>query len=380
MSERDIEEFNQHSEAEARSASNQHSKLRENESIKQYVEDNYLAYYEAQVEAGTLTKSTLNKKRSAWLIVAEYSDCGSGLIERPIGQIRPSDIDHFFSWTAAQTDKEGDPRWSESTLKSYFGIIRSIFKSAAQNVGASNPADPSRLKTQTIRIKGRKKTEKVVTKKDLKALEKGIEKAINKSKKHFLYCRIILRYLHPVLMGTGIRIGEALYLKDEHIDRENMTLTIEGSVVDRVPGPTKTGKILGDWEKGVRVIPMSAEVEKALSGWMRVREEYGYPPISECPTIFCSSDEKYEYLTDQQIRKYYKRASDDGKLSEKFTPQMSRHTFNDRLRRDGVPSEVREAILGHADGKINRNYTNPKAMEGREAVEALARGARAGIQ
>lgn len=358
MSASDIAEFERESAAEAEEQQDQHG-----QTLSEYVEDDYLKFYEAQVESGAISKSTLNKKRAAWLVIQEYSEVGATLTERTIAQVKPSDVDHLIAWMVA------DGRWSESTLKSYFGVIRSIFRAAATNAGESNPAAPKKLKTQVIRISGKPKSEKVVDEATLKKLDQGIQKAISTAGKRYLYCRVILRYIHTVLMGTGLRVSEVVYLRPEHIDSDAKTITVEGAAVDGEAGPTKRGKILGDAAKGVRVIPASDKVLKAISDWLAIREEHKYPSIDDCPMIFCGRNGSY--LTDNQVRNYYNHACSKAKMNESVTPHQIRHTFNDRLRRDGVPSEVREAILGHADGKINRNYTNPKAMEGREAVEAL---------
>jgi site-specific recombinase XerD len=103
--------------------------------------------------------------------------------------------------------------------------------------------------------------------------------------------------------------------------------------------------------------------------WLELRTEHGYPDATDNPTIFCRRDGTY--YTDDQIRSYYARASEKGKVGSKVTPHMIRHFFNDTLRKQGVPSEVREAILGHADAETNKGYTAPRAEEGLEAIEKL---------
>ncbi|QDG49274.1 phage integrase family protein [Persicimonas caeni] len=340
--------------------------------MREFAEETFLPWYEANT-----SKSNFQKKRAAWKAVLAYDKAtAAGLGHRKLSSLRPSEIDDFVSWLAGRQKKDGSSYYSKSSIKGYFAVVRSLVKQWAADEGKANPADPAKLKTDPAKIKGRNKTEKVAGEGQLAKLEKGIELAISKSQKRYLYCRVILRYLHRVLTGTGMRVSEALFLRTEHVDWDGGTITIEGAAVDGVPGPTKTGKKLGDPAKGVRVIPMSEAVASTLREWLDLREQYDYPSADECPTIFCTIDGGY--YTDDQVRDYYKRArkmfnkhTGGDRLEKAITPHDLRHTFNDRLRKAGVPSEVREAILGHADGETNRGYTNPKALEGRDAIEAV---------
>ena len=208
----------------------------------------------------------------------------------------------------------------------------------------------------------------------LEKLEQGIENAIEDAKGsyggRYLHLRLILRYIHRTLCGTGMRISEALYLTTDHVDFDDMTITVEGAVVEGEPGLTKTGKRLGSREAGTRIIPMTEQVAETIREWLELREEHDYPPEAECNTIFCRRDGSY--YTDDQIRSYYKRAcSKAKKMKGSITPHQLRHWFNDQLRKAGVSSEVREAMLGHADAETNAGYTSVKALEGRSVINDL---------
>jgi integrase/recombinase XerD len=115
-------------------------------------------------------------------------------------------------------------------------------------------------------------------------------------------------------------------------------------------------------------VPVSDDALEAIRKWLEIRSEHKYP--NDCPVIFCGRDGSY--LTDHQVRDYYARASKSAKLKRNVTPHMIRHTVNDRLRKDGVPADVRQKILGHADAQTNANYTAPKSSEGREAMRSLS--------
>jgi integrase/recombinase XerD len=114
-------------------------------------------------------------------------------------------------------------------------------------------------------------------------------------------------------------------------------------------------------------VPVSDDALEAIRKWLEIRSEHKYP--NDCPVIFCGRDGSY--LTDNQVRDYYARASKAAKLKRNVTPHMIRHTVNDRLRRDGVAADVRQKILGHADVRTNANYTAPKFSEGLDAMRRL---------
>ena len=322
--------------------------------------EGHLSWYEDNT-----SRSNFNKISAAYQAVEEYCEATSSeLVENSIEDIQPSEIDRLFSWMAQQTRGDSEkPRWSKSSLKGYFTKIRSILRAFAADENARNPADTDLLKTDIGRIAKDRSRRKVLTDDEVQQLEKGIEKAIETSQARWRHLRIYIRYLHRVLLGTGMRIGEALYLKTEHIDFDQKTLTIEGSVTQGEVGPTKRGAMLGDPESGIRVIPMTEDVADALRQWLDKREDLGFPSASDCTTIFCQKTGKY--ATAKQIRKRYARACRASEMNIKVTPHMIRHTCNDRMRRAGVPIEIRQVLLAHADAETNKRYTDVDPLEAR---------------
>ncbi|MFW6053773.1 MAG: tyrosine-type recombinase/integrase, partial [Persicimonas sp.] len=78
-----------------------------------------------------------------------------------------------------------------------------------------------------------------------------------------------------------------------------------------------------------------------------------------------------DYFRDDSLRTHYKKASKAGGLNKALTPYQMRHGFNDRLRRFGVPVELRQALMGHLSSEVNMNYTDVDPMELRDHMEDL---------
>ena len=108
------------------------------------------------------SKSNFQKKRSSWRAIKTFAEAtGSSIVTKKIGEIRPSEIVEFASWLSNRKKKDGSFYYSKSSVKGYFALVRSFFKNWAAEKGKQNPASPELIKTDTARLGGLEKTEKV---------------------------------------------------------------------------------------------------------------------------------------------------------------------------------------------------------------------------
>ena len=343
--------------------------------LQAYLEEHKLPWYEEHT-----SKGNFHKKRAAYHVIKEYvAQKSSPLLEVKLRHLRKSQIQDLISWMPQQLKSDGSPRWAESTLKGYFTTILSFFRDWADDEQAADPTVG--IMTTHTTIAPSESPRSKPTAKDFDRVSEGIESAIEHAREHlngrYLHCRLILRYIHRVMMGTGLRISEVLFLTEDHIDKDRELLTVEGGVVGKEVGLTKRGEMLKSRgishsrarSEGTRVIPLNSDVKDTIEEWLAIRNQHGYPPPEQCQTIFCQRSG--DYLTSRIVRSYYSVACDHAEGDISITPHDVRHYFNDRLRRNGVPAEVRQAILGHEEAETNEIYTDVKASEGREAIENL---------
>jgi len=141
------------------------------------------------------------------------------------------------------------------------------------------------------------------------------------------------RFLIAVLIGTGMRIGEALGLRHEDIDAAGTLIRI------RLRDNSNGARVKG----GQREILVSASLIRLYTDYLV--EEYG---DLDCDYVFVNlwggtagTPWRYWNVTDLVGRL---RA----RSGVEFTVHMLRHTYATDLLRRGVPAEVVQKLLGHA--------------------------------
>ena len=312
------------------------------------------------------SKSNFSQKRGIWVVVKNWG----GIHRKRLEQIEGEDVDNFVRFLERQTDDAGEPRYARSSVRRYRMALRAMIKNFAVFQGKVNPLTVKPTKRNPTKIKGKPRKRKVPTEEELAVLEAGFLTRINQAKeektihhKH-LGRRQWAFHVHKVLRGTGMRPSEVLFLEDRHVDRKSKRIIIEGGAVGGRPGFTKTGKKKGSREAGSRVIPIEGTIVRTITDWLRLRSTIGFPLPEECGIIFC--DEVGTYATTDSLRNHYTGASSEGCLSPSITPYQMRHWRNDFLRRQGMPSEIRQALLGHIEEETNLNYVDVKAEEARK--------------
>ncbi len=155
---------------------------------------------------------------------------------------------------------------------------------------------------------------------------------------HFLLFRLLL--------ATGIRIGEALALKISDFDTSGYFLSITKDVVflngKRIEQETPKTKA------GNRTIPIPKSLcDEIVDG--RAGSETAFPTTYNAVSCALKRIAKEENLT--------------------VSAHILRHTYATRLEQAGVPSKVRQYLLGHSDSRMTENiYTDIQA----ESIERFS--------
>ena len=139
-----------------------------------------------------------------------------------------------------------------------------------------------------------------------------------------------LHALVSTLLDTGIRIEEALSLKRECVDLENLLITVYGK---------------GQKE---RVIPMSFELRKVLHRWLL---SHNFPLAF--PT------RQGAHMTQRNVLRHFKTvATRLGISGVPVSFHTARHTFAVNYIRNGGDVFRLQRILGHSTLEMTRRYVN----------------------
>ena len=141
----------------------------------------------------------------------------------------------------------------------------------------------------------------------------------------------------------GLRRGELLALRREHVDVEKRVLL----VVNGVGFSTKSGK--------ERAIPLSTSAAPALSR----RLEEGRPHVFETASGL---------VTPNGLSHAFRRVRDRAGLPEWASLHSTRHTALTRLAERGVPVEVIRQFAGHSSITVTERYTRMRPDVVREHV------------
>lgn len=272
----------------------------------------------------------------------------SAIGDRKIGRVKPSDIQKMYH--KAVTEHGVNP----STVQKVHSVVYQVFDIAvADSIIRINPASNA--------FRHFSKTN-VVTSKPRDALTaKQQEQFIDFVYSSRTYKR--LGNLFTVLLGTGLRIGEALTLTWDDIDFDTGMITIyktmaykqgEDGRYDYRISPPKTAA-------GNREIPMLDDVKAALlRERSRPKPEKKFVVAGHTGFVFLNNagqvyTNSFLYDSIQGIVETYNREELAKASSEKrqpeYLPKISahifRHTFCKRMCEQGVNLKVLQDIMGH---------------------------------
>ena len=196
--------------------------------------------------------------------------------------------------------------------------------------------------------------------------------------------------LVTTILGTGMRIGEALGLRECDIDFEKGIICVthtlgyktgEHSGSKYTVGPPKS-------KAGIREIPMFAAVRDALQDAIEKADWSGYEPFSiDGYSGFVFQNSKGKPYTPgfihgvlQNIVKDYNRvemakAREEGREPHylpKIAPHILRHTFSTRLWENGHDAIVARDVLGHKSTKTTLDvYSDATDESKKHCFESL---------
>jgi integrase len=165
-----------------------------------------------------------------------------------------------------------------------------------------------------------------------------------------------------LLAWTGLRIGEAAALRVGDFDPFNRQLTVQRAAKEvngrLIQGSTKTDRH--------RVVPLMAGLANDLAAYMKARGIAGQPdaPMFTSPTGTVLRPSTWR-------ARVFKQAVDATRLNPRPTPHDLRHTAASLWDAAGVPTAVRQAILGHTTATMTEHYTHVVGNDLREWTDRL---------
>lgn len=152
-----------------------------------------------------------------------------------------------------------------------------------------------------------------------------------------------IKPLVKVVIHTGMRKGEILNLKWEHVDFVRGIIHITNTKTDRN-----------------RDVPMNSEVREILLGLLpETREGYVF-----------QNPKTGGKLTD--VKKAFNSATREAEITD-FKFHDLRHTAGTRLADAGADAFVIAEVLGHASLQMTKRYTHATDERKRTALEAIAK-------
>lgn len=219
---------------------------------------------------------------------------------------------------------------------------------------SQNGTSPSYLKllytnlntmcTQAVKMEllSKNPVENVVLPKSQKSAKKIKVLTVNQQQKLVDYCKKKEKeFIFIFLLGTGLRIGEALALTWNNINFEKQTLYVKQTLI-RI-GNKYELKEGAKTEHGERIVPFTQKIGNPL---LEIKSK------AKSDLVFPSKKNGYENI--RNIENRLKRICEYLELPA-ISPHALRHTFATRLIETGVNVKVISQLLGHADIKITLN-------------------------
>lgn len=280
-----------------------------------------------------------------------------------------------------------DYQLSKKTLLLIHSILNQVMKSAVRdNILRSNPAEG--IVQELSKKYGWQEQKR-------HALTPGQQSAFLKHAMNKPEFKTIVPLL-IILLGTGLRIGEALGLRwDEDIDFKTRTITVSHSLQYRKLPSGKTGFYISTPKtaSGKRIIPMLSQVEQALYQEQQrqnviIKQLKNYSrPVVDGFTNFVFTNDKGELYHANTINRIIKRIIrsynfEEESLSKQenrppaFLPDISchhlRHTFCSRLCENETNLKIIQDIMGHASITTTMNrYAEVNEQKKSERMLAL---------
>lgn len=165
-----------------------------------------------------------------------------------------------------------------------------------------------------------------------------------------------------ILFHTGLRISEMCGLTKSNIDFANHRIVVDHQLI-RTAG---VGYIIQapKTERGVRMVPMTPEVEECFRTVLKRRRAPKVEPIIGGCSGFLFLDKRGMPTVALHWEKYFqhiiKKYNSIYKVQmPKVTPHVCRHTFCSNMARSGMNPKTLQYVMGHSDISVTLNtYTH----------------------
>lgn len=186
----------------------------------------------------------------------------------------------------------------------------------------------------------------------------------------FLKKNNMYRHWYPIfalMVGTGLRVGEATGLRWKDVDFENNLISVNHTLVyfNHAEGGCYFGINTPKTEAGRRTVPMIESVKEALMQEKEYQKLCGISCTAKVDGytdfIFVNrfGNVQHQGTLNKALRRIIRDCNqailDNAKSNEEITllPKFSchtlRHTFTTRLCESGINIKVIQSVLGHAD-------------------------------
>jgi site-specific recombinase XerD len=157
--------------------------------------------------------------------------------------------------------------------------------------------------------------------------------------------------LIALLVGTGLRIAEALALRPVDVDLEQATVRVLHGKGDRS-----------------RLVGLDVSAQALLERWL---ERRGRLDIGRASPLFCAiaGAKRGQPLAAAAFRKKLHELGQRAGIEKRVHPHGLRHTFAVALARENVPLPILSAALGHASTATTDRYVRHVAAE--EVVQLM---------
>ncbi len=245
------------------------------------------------------------------------------LLERPIGQIRPDDVDaSSVRAFVAALHRDGLAKTSQGRA---LASVRGVFRFAClEGSLTASPAAAVRTPKQEQHLPRHLRPGEV---ENLLEAADGDDPASLRD-----------RALLELLYATGLRVGELVSLDWNDLDLPGRVLRVVG----------KGGK--------ERMIPFGRPAAEALRRWLAVWEQVAAPGRSGEEPVFLNL--RGGRLSDRSVRRFIDRYVEKSALAAGVHPHTLRHTFATHLLEGGADLRAIQELLGHSSLATTQRYTH----------------------
>ena len=186
----------------------------------------------------------------------------------------------------------------------------------------------------------------------------------------FLKKSNMYRHWYPIfalMVGTGLRVGEAVGLRWDDVDFDNNTISVNHTLIyyNHAKGGCYFGINTPKTRAGERTIPMIESVREAILQEKEYQKEAGIKCTARVDGftdfIFVNrfGNTQHQGTLNKALRRIIRdcnqeildktKDKDNVILLPNFSCHILRHTFTTRLCESGINIKVIQSVLGHAD-------------------------------